>query len=254
MDNFTPLRNGILEHLRDGKLCIFDFAIYVCMIMRSDWSTGIYHGCAGTLAYQCGEPNSKSKINKTLIRLRSREYINYRKGDGTRGGYPILIHKYEVRIGELAGTRLDAWENGERAHPKYKPQNGNGAVRSESPRPKTEPAPVTMPDWMPAESWQAFCEMRQRIRAPLTPYAMRLIITKLTELREGGDDPTAVLNRSVERSWRSVFPLTDERKNGHGTNGAKSKGERIEDSVSSAVREANRIAEQRRGQRETAPH
>ena len=31
------------------------------------------------------------------------------------------------------------------------------------------------------------------------------------------------------------------------------KGERIEDSVSSAVREANRIAEQRRGQRETAP-
>ena len=34
---------------------------------------------------------------------------------------------------------------------------------------------------------------------------------------------------------------------------AEFKGERIEDSVSSAVREANRIAEQRRGQRETAP-
>jgi hypothetical protein len=82
---------------------------------------------------------------------------------------------------------------------------------------------------------------------------MRLIITKLTEFREGGDDPTAVLNRSVERSWRGVFPLKDERKNGHGTNGTKSKGERIEDSVSSAVREANRIAEQRRGQGETAP-
>jgi hypothetical protein len=128
MDNFTPLRNGILEHLRDGKLCIFDFAIYVCMIMRSNWATGIYHGCAGTIAYQCGEPNSKPKINKTLIRLRSDGYINYRKGDGKRGGYPILINKCDIRIGELAGTRLDAWENGELAVPKYKPQNGNGTV------------------------------------------------------------------------------------------------------------------------------
>jgi hypothetical protein len=253
MDNFTPLRNGILEHLRDGKLCIFDFAIYVCMIMRSDWSTGIYHGCAGTLAYQCGEPNSKSKINKTLIRLRSREYINYRKGDGTRGGYPILIHKYEVRIGELAGTRLDAWTNGELAKPEYEPWNCARTVKSESHKPKTEPAPVTIPDWMPAESWQGFCEMRQKMGKPFTPRAMTLAIKTLAELRARGDDPTAVLDRSVQNGWSGLFPLNNERKNGHGTNGAKSKGERIEDSVSFAVREASKIAEQRRGQRETAP-
>jgi hypothetical protein len=223
------------------------------MIMRSDWATGIYHGCAGTIAYQCGEPNSKPKINKTLIRLRSNGYINYRKGDGTRGGYPILINKCDIRIGERAGTRLDAWKNGELAKPEYTPQNGKGAVKPNSPRPKTEPAPITLPDWMPAENWKAFCEMRQKMRAPLTPRAVTLIIEKLAAFRARGDDPAAVLDRSVERSWRSVFPLTDERKNGHGTNGTKSKGGRIEDSVSSAVREANRIAEQRRGQRETAP-
>jgi hypothetical protein len=28
----------------------------------------------------------------------------------------------------MAGTRLDAWENGERAVPKYKPQNSDGTV------------------------------------------------------------------------------------------------------------------------------
>ena len=133
------------------------------------------------------------------------------------GGYSILINKRDVTSGALAGTRLDAWQNGERAVPEYKPQNGNGAVKPESPKPKTEVAPGTVPDWMPAESWKEFCEMRQRIRAPLTPYAERLIITKLTKLREGGDDPAAVLDQSVERSWRSVFPLKDERKNGHGT-------------------------------------
>jgi hypothetical protein len=142
MDNFTPLRNGILDHLRDGKISLFEFAIYVCMIMRADWKTGVYTGCAGTLAYQCGEPKSKSKINKVFIQLRRKEYINYRKGDGTRGGYPILINKYDVRIGELIGTRLDAWKHGELAKPEYTPQNGVvPAVKTPSKKQST-PAPA----------------------------------------------------------------------------------------------------------------
>jgi hypothetical protein len=235
-------------------MCPFELGVYVLLHLRADWSTGIYHGCAATIAYQFGNSTLREHIKKTLLRLRSKGYINYRKGDGTRGGYSILINKRDVTSGELAGTRLDAWENGELALPKYKPQNGAETVKPESPRSsKREPAP-TMPDWMPAESWQGFCEMRQRMRAPLTPHAVKLLVNKLAELRTRGDDPTAVLDRSVQNGWRGLFPLKDERKNGHGTNGTQSKGERIENSVSSAVREANRIAEQRRGERETAPH
>jgi hypothetical protein len=137
MDNFTPLRNGILEHLRDGKLCPFDFGIYALLHLGADWSTGIYHGCAGTIAYQFGAPTLKPHINKTLMRLRERKYINYRKGNGTRGGYPILIHKYEVRISELSGQRLNAWKNGELALPEYEPWNCGGTLAALRPAVKT---------------------------------------------------------------------------------------------------------------------
>ena len=137
MDNFTPLRNGILEHLRDGKLCPFDFGIYTLLHLGAEWSTGIYHGCAGTIAYQFGAPTLKPHINKTLMRLRERKYINYRKGNGKRGGYPILIHKYEVRIAELSGQRLNAWKNGELATPAYEPWNCGGTVPTLRPAGKT---------------------------------------------------------------------------------------------------------------------
>jgi hypothetical protein len=252
MENFTPIRRGILDHLRGGKMCPFDLGVYVALHLRADWSTGVYRGCALALAYDFGDSNLRDHIKKSLFRLRERGFINYPKGDGMRGSYDILINKRDVTSGERAGMRLDAWKHGKLAKPEYAPQNGNGAVKPESPKPKTEPVPI-VPDWMPAESWQGFCEMRQRMRAPLTPRAVTLIIKKLAELRARGDDPAMVLDRSVQNGWRGLFPLKNERKNGHGTNGAKSKGERIEDSVSSAVREANRIAEQRRGQRETAP-
>jgi hypothetical protein len=117
-------------------MCPFDLGIYVLLHLRADWSTGIYHGCAATIAFQFGNSTLREHIKKTLLRLRAKGYINYRKGDGTRGGYSILINKRDVTSGELAGTRLDAWENGERAEPKYKPQNRDGTVPTSRPTAK----------------------------------------------------------------------------------------------------------------------
>ena len=88
MENFTPLRNGILEHLRDGKICPFDLGIYVMLQLRADWSTGIYRGCALSVAHQFGDSTLRKHVTKSLFRLREKGYINYRKGDGVRGSYP----------------------------------------------------------------------------------------------------------------------------------------------------------------------
>ena len=131
MENFTAIRNGLLDHLRDGKICPFDLGIYVLLHLRANWATGIYHGCALSIAHQFADTNLKIHINKALIRLRERQYINYRKGDGRRGGYPILIHKYHVTVGELSGQRLTAWKHGELCLPEYERLNGSGRVTEE---------------------------------------------------------------------------------------------------------------------------
>ncbi len=127
-DGFAKIRNGLLDHALAGKLAPFDFGLYVFLIMRADFATGVYQGCALTIAYQFGDPSHKEHVQKALRRLRDKKYINYPKGDGSRGGYPILINKFEPTVGELSGLRLNAWKHGELCKPEYEAQNGGDTV------------------------------------------------------------------------------------------------------------------------------
>lgn len=72
---------------------------------------------------------------------------------------------------------------------------------------------IEIPTWIPADAWQGFVEMRQKIRAPLTERAARLTISKLETLKAEGNEPGAVLDQSTQNDWRGVFPL---RTNGNG--------------------------------------
>lgn len=98
-----------------------EFALYMMLHLRADWATGIYRGCALTLAHQFGAPNLHIQVKDTLLRLKRKRYINYSPEKGRRGAYEILIHKYEPRIGRLSGTRLNAWKRDGLAKPQYEP-------------------------------------------------------------------------------------------------------------------------------------
>jgi hypothetical protein len=130
MENFTAIRNGLLDHAFAGRLSPFDFGLYVFLIMRAGYSTGIYEGCALTIAYQFGDPSQKEHVQKSVRRLRDKKYINYRNGDGSRGAYPILINKFDVTVGEQSGHRLNAWKHNGLAQPEYERQNGGGTVET----------------------------------------------------------------------------------------------------------------------------
>lgn len=66
---------------------------------------------------------------------------------------------------------------------------------------------VEIPAHIPRETWQAFVDMRAEKRAPLTPYACRLIFQKLAVYKAAGMDPKAVLDQSIERCWLTVYQL-----------------------------------------------
>lgn len=76
---------------------------------------------------------------------------------------------------------------------------------------------IHLPDWLPLENWEGFLEMRRTIRAPLTVRAMTLVIKTLGDLREQGNDPAAVLDRSILNNWKDVYELRS-------TNGKQIKG------------------------------
>lgn len=64
-----------------------------------------------------------------------------------------------------------------------------------------------LPDWIPKETWQAFEEMRRKIRKNMTDHAKELAVKDLASLKADGHDPKAVLDQSIMNSWQALYPL-----------------------------------------------
>ena len=69
----------------------------------------------------------------------------------------------------------------------------------------------SMPDGVLKDSLRGFIESRKTLKAPLTGRAMDLIIAKLQKMAPGNESmQAAIIDQSVERGWKGVFPLKDE--------------------------------------------
>lgn len=64
-----------------------------------------------------------------------------------------------------------------------------------------------LPDWVPAEAWTEFLNMRKAIKKPLaTEYGRNLALKTLNNLRLAGYDPQGVLDYAIENSNQGLFP------------------------------------------------
>jgi len=77
-----------------------------------------------------------------------------------------------------------------------------------------KPAVFALPEWIDKETWDAFLEMRKKKRVSPTPHALKLIVGELEKFRLAGDDPKAVLEKSIMSNWTGVFPLKERSANG----------------------------------------
>lgn len=59
------------------------------------------------------------------------------------------------------------------------------------------------------DSLWAFYEMRKKIKKPLNPYAMKLILNKLREFSDDAAVQVQILNESIVNNWQSVYPLKE---------------------------------------------
>jgi hypothetical protein len=71
-----------------------------------------------------------------------------------------------------------------------------------------------LPDWIKQETWDAFLEMRKRIKKPLTDYGCQVAIKKLRKLKDEGQNPNEILDASIMNSWQGIYP-----ERGNGNNG-----------------------------------
>lgn len=75
----------------------------------------------------------------------------------------------------------------------------------------TPPTPprgsVDVPEAL-AESWNGFCEMRKKIKKPLTDRAAKMILNELERLAPGDNHTKGlILDQSTKRCWQDVYQL-----------------------------------------------
>jgi hypothetical protein len=75
--------------------------------------------------------------------------------------------------------------------------------------PEREQSEPVLADWIPTDVWEAYLEMRRRIRKPMTGYAMKLAVKRLEKLKAAGEEARAVLEQSIMNSWQGLFPVKD---------------------------------------------
>lgn len=81
-----------------------------------------------------------------------------------------------------------------------------GAGTPAKPSRKAEPkAKPVIPDWMPADAWNGYLEMRKGIGKPATVRAIELMIAKLERWRADGHDPGGILDAATEHNWTGLY-------------------------------------------------
>jgi len=70
-----------------------------------------------------------------------------------------------------------------------------------------------LPDFIDKETWKSYLKSRKKP----TDHAIVLLLKKLEEFRNAGDDPNEILKRSIMNGWTGIFPL-DKKGGGNGVN------------------------------------
>lgn len=98
-------------------------------------------------------------------------------------------------------------------YPKHQEASVKASVSNREARRARKASPAkpraleVLPEWVPADAWTGFSEMRRSIKKPMTETAARLMLLKLAKLRDGGHDPRAVLEKSTILNWAGIYPL-----------------------------------------------
>ncbi len=108
-NGFAPIRRGLWEHIRDGRMSHLETLAFVYICSQADTRTGTWKGCAKSLA---GELGLRERTARDVLEKMERgDYIRRFAVPGLHSCYPILIHKFPITQGEHNGEQLNALQS-----------------------------------------------------------------------------------------------------------------------------------------------
>jgi phage replication O-like protein O len=77
---------------------------------------------------------------------------------------------------------------------------------------------LIFPVWLDKKIWSEYKKHRQRLKAPMTIYAEKLAIDKLTKLISDGSGPDEIIKQSIDSGWKGLFPVKNNAQNNNNIN------------------------------------
>ena len=103
---YVPLRRGLIDHTREGRLTNNEALVFVWLTMLADKSTGSYTINGLTLrSYLPGLSQDAAK--RILKSLEEKRYIYRDITPRSPIAYPCWIHRYEPTVGKYKSLQLD---------------------------------------------------------------------------------------------------------------------------------------------------
>lgn len=70
---------------------------------------------------------------------------------------------------------------------------------------------LIIPDWIPADAWAGYVDMRKKVKKPMTDRAAELRIADLDRFRAAGFDLVAILDQSTANNWTDLYEPKEKR-------------------------------------------
>ena len=192
----------------------------------AEWTNATDRSVRNTLSSLI-EKGLLEKIDKTINRVKYCEYkalIPDREEKSSAGGTEKIS----------AGTEKISANN-------YKNNNNLKNIEDRKKERKTSTYETVLDSYQLdpklREALIEFIKMRKLIKSPMSDYALNLLIKKLAKMSSDINEQIAILEQSIQNSWKGVFPL----KTNNQSNGTY--GNKVADDLNDFYERASRWAE-----------
>jgi predicted DNA-binding transcriptional regulator len=150
---------------------------------------------------------SERTVHRTIAALEKAGHISREVKDGI--GTIYTVHPCHGVTPDTVSPLTECHATPDTVSGKLPRTTISSTKTTSSPKKRARAVAVEVPDWVPADAWEGWLEMRRTKGAKETARALTLAIGELRKLADAGHPPGEVLDQSTFRRWTGLFPIKD---------------------------------------------
>jgi phage replication O-like protein O len=204
-EGYTKIANEILEALAKTNLNAYQWRILM-VIFRKTYGWKKRQDKIAQSQFIEMTNISKSNLHRTIRELKAMNIIGV--SSDTKNGRTVWFNKdyhswkkvsdqTQVSRQTPKGVSLDTKKVSDQRPTKEKKETTK----------EKEPIKIEYPTWLDLNLWEQFKAMRKEIKKPMTEVAEKYALAKLARMRNVGQDPSAVIQQSIDNTWQGLFDI-----------------------------------------------